>query len=90
MMYLVVIESGDYEDYRENPLFVTHDESFASNYVEKFNRVIGKLTSFYFKRAEEYYSCDNGSKDWMGDSVDRYHDHLGGKPIAKYTKIEVR
>lgn len=46
-MYIVKYSIGEWDDYRENTIFVTSNKEFAENYVNKLNSLVEKWVSFY-------------------------------------------
>jgi ABC-type transporter Mla maintaining outer membrane lipid asymmetry ATPase subunit MlaF len=46
-MYLVAYSQGVWDDYVKIDVFVTHDESKAQTYVDKFNTLLDKWKSYF-------------------------------------------
>jgi purine-nucleoside phosphorylase len=46
-MYLVTYSQGVWDDYVKIDVFVTHDESKAQKYVDKFNTMLEKWKSYF-------------------------------------------
>lgn len=65
-MYLVQYSTGSYDSFYQNKLFVTSDENFAKQYVEKFNRIL--------ECGKQYMSkFDDPEFDWIKDEyIEKY------------------
>jgi|694.fasta_scaffold116882_7 hypothetical protein len=52
-MYIVLYSTGSYDDYCKVPVFVTDDKEKADKYVEKFNRIYDKWSTYYSENRDE-------------------------------------
>ena len=57
-MYLVLVATGSYDDYNENPIFVTQDKKKALSWVNRYNKIIkdntDRINRFKFKKKEPF------------------------------------
>ena len=85
-MYLVNYSRGVWDDYALISVFVTHDETKAQAYVDKFNTLLDKWKSYY----KETVDVDNA---WLmahaDEKVKRAYELLEVNK-AYINKIEVR
>ena len=82
VIYLVMVCSGEYEDYTERHIFATKDKKRAEKWRDKYNRIIDSNKD----RINHYYDDQNWSKPepfWY-DEINWY------SPAAQVREIELR
>ena len=99
-MYLVTIDSGEYDDYRSDPHFVTQNEEDAKAWCKRYNKIVKEA----FPRHVEYYNAfhesvrqqqqlmavNKGHKMKYLKSPYMYNDVYWLRSEAAYQKVEVR
>ena len=81
-MHIVYVSSGEYDDYRERNMFVTHDKSKAEKWVLRYNKIVADN----YNRIQNYYDDENYEKP----EPFCYDDIHWDKPTAHCKTIEVR
>jgi len=52
-IYIVKYSSSDYEEYSEIEIFATFDKKKAEKYVKRFNSLLDKWKTYFYKRFGE-------------------------------------
>jgi len=82
VIYLVIVCSGQYEDYRERPVFATKDKELAKKWRDRFNRIIDSNED----RMNHYY--DDGDYDKVEPF---WYDEIRWRsPQAQVREVELR
>lgn len=82
VVYIVLLCSGQWDDYHETPIFVTLDKEKAENWVCRFNRIIEENQ----ERILGFYDDEDYSKPepfWWNKLSD-------GRPMARIQETKLR
>ena len=88
-IYLVKYWGGEYEDSWNTVIFATHEKSTATNYVDKFNRILKKWKDYY----EQFADTSSGIRWIKEEHVKRHFErwrYLNDIRNCYFEEIEIR
>jgi len=86
--YLIELSIGEYDDYRTTPLKVFINKTKAENYIEKYNRLLINLKSFYISWCNENpYS--GKPDDWDGFIIHEKMSYIRDRHQAIIIEIDI-
>lgn len=94
-LFVANYSSGDWDDYSDRQVFVSHDKQLVENWVEKFNRILVRWKEYYSQYGENVHEFCEDCKLTLKEEVEDYRIILRFYQLrdineAFITEIELR